>query len=226
MKKFVFIFPLVLFFCLLSLKITLPEKYMLLIQEDSVIENTQAFFFFLSSLLSIWGLSRSAKNKLTFHTALFSTLAVVFMFISMEEISWGQRVFNITNPEYFSKHNIQNEISIHNLDIAQPILHYIFIVAGAYGAFAWVIRRLLRSRIKTELHNVIDYIVPDWYLSSNFIFVFLIYFVFEYVAEPISGSFLVWRDQEPAELLFSLGILSFTIINISNLRIDIARADK
>lgn len=34
-----------------------------------------------------------------------------------EEVSWGQRVFNIKTPDSIAKHNMQNEFNLHNLEI-------------------------------------------------------------------------------------------------------------
>ncbi len=42
-------------------------------------------------------------------------LAGLYIFGAGEEISWGQRVFNLTPPKFFKEHNIQSEMNIHNL---------------------------------------------------------------------------------------------------------------
>lgn len=34
-----------------------------------------------------------------------------------EEITWGQRIFNILTPDFFYHHNIQHEINVHNLQL-------------------------------------------------------------------------------------------------------------
>ncbi|MBM9519902.1 hypothetical protein JWG39_08740 [Desulforhopalus vacuolatus] len=145
-------------------------------------------------------------------------LAIGLLFSSLEEISWGQRLFDIENPVYFEKHNVQCEISIHNLDIVQPKLHKIYILTGAYGAFAWIFVLLFVSRVKTKCLHIVNFVVPDWFISSYFFFVFFIYTLFEYITSPYSEEFLVWRDQEPMELLLSLGFFSFLVINYIKLR--------
>ena len=42
-------------------------------------------------------------------------MGLVFVFGVGEEISWGQRIFDIESPEFFIKHNAQGELNIHNL---------------------------------------------------------------------------------------------------------------
>ncbi len=45
----------------------------------------------------------------------------MFLFGAGEEISWGQRIFNIETPEFFKKHNAQKEMNLHNLVISSSM---------------------------------------------------------------------------------------------------------
>ncbi|MBL0702334.1 MAG: hypothetical protein JJV91_02510 [Desulfosarcina sp.] len=57
-----------------------------------------------------------SKGKKFFLCLLFSGL--IFLFGAGEEISWGQRIFHIETPEFFKKHNAQQEMNLHNLVIS------------------------------------------------------------------------------------------------------------
>ena len=223
MKKFIFLFSIIFFLVSLCVKLVSPSKYMLLIQEDSVIEYAQAFFYFLSSMLSFFVAVMFLKNKIALHGILYCILALGLLFVSLEEISWGQRIFDIANPDYFSQHNVQNEISFHNLQTVQPYLHKFYILTGAYGAFAWLFVFPFASKRKMRCRHIVNYVVPDWFLSSYFFFVFLIYVLFDFITKPSPGGFLVWRDQEPLELLLSLGFLLFVSTNYIKLRTCLKR---
>ena len=59
---------------------------------------------------------RNQKKKL-FLTFLLIT-ALVLLFGAGEELSWGQRLFNIQSSDFFKEHNTQKEINIHNLVFA------------------------------------------------------------------------------------------------------------
>lgn len=201
------------------MKLLSPDAYILLIKEDSFIEYTQAFFYFLSSILSFFVSINFLKNKIGMLGVLYLILAIGLLFTSLEEISWGQRIFHIANPDYFEKHNVQNEISFHNLDVVQPLLHKIYILTGAYGAFAWLFALPFVSRANEKRRYILNFVVPDWFISSYFFFVFFIYTVFDYIIMPYAGGFLLWRDQEPIELLLSIGFLFFMATNYINLRI-------
>lgn len=212
MRIIVFLFPITLFLIFLCIKLLSPDTYILLVREDSVIEYAQTLFYFLSSILSILVSRKFLKNMLAVHAVLYGMLAIGFLFISLEEISWGQRIFSITNNDYFEQHNVQHEISLHNLNMIQPLLHPIYILIGAYGAFAWLIVRPLVSREKMKCGHIVNFVVPDWFISSYFFFVFFIDILFHFI-KPYLGGFLLWKDEEPAELLLSLGFLFFVITN-------------
>jgi hypothetical protein len=217
MKFVAFLFPIALFLIFLVNKLMSPYTYALIIREDSAIEYAQALFYALASVLSFIVSSTFLRNKMVLHGVLFGALTVGLLFIALEEISWGQRIFNIENPEYFEKHNVQKEISFHNLEAVVPILKYIYILTGAYGAFAWLFVMKYVPQEKKGIGHITDYIVPDWFISSYFFFVFLIYTVFDFT-QPYSGGFLLWRDQEPFELILSLGFLLFLVSKHIKLR--------
>lgn len=42
-------------------------------------------------------------------------IALFSLFIVGEEISWGQRIFNVESSEFFQKHNAQGETNLHNM---------------------------------------------------------------------------------------------------------------
>jgi len=54
----------------------------------------------------------------------------------MEEISWGQRIFNIQTPAFLAARNLQEEINIHNLEYGRT--HALFHVATLFIAFCLV----------------------------------------------------------------------------------------
>ena len=210
-KILIFLFPIVMFLIFLVIKKVSLDTYILLVQEDAVVEYVQAFFYFLASIFSFLISIKFLKNKLTLLGVLYGILTVGLLFVSLEEISWGQRIFNIENPDYFKQHNVQDEISFHNLDTVQSSLHKIYILVGFYGAFAWLFVRQFMSMEKTKCSHIVNFVVPNWFISSYFFSVFLIYILIEL-------HLIWWRYQEPVELLLSLGFLCFAIFNYIKLQ--------
>ena len=43
-------------------------------------------------------------------------LSIVFFLIAGEEISWGQRIFDLATPDYLSSVNEQDELNFHNIN--------------------------------------------------------------------------------------------------------------
>ncbi len=82
-----------------------------LMHEDGPVENLSALFWAIGACLSIYA-AVALRGK---HRTFYILAAVVCVTAFGEEISWGQRALGIETPEFFAKHNMQSEISIHNL---------------------------------------------------------------------------------------------------------------
>lgn len=192
-------------------------------------EYAQVIMCIISAVLSALIAKRFLNNKSAFLAVMYGLLAFGLLFISLEEISWGQRLFNINNPEYFDHHNLQNEISLHNLDSVHPQLNKLYWFVGAFGGFGWLILLMFTSKTKAEHQHILNYIIPDWFISPYFFFLFFFYFFYPlldyFSAYFISigleklciGNFLLWRDQEVGELLLYMGFLIFTAYNFLRL---------
>ncbi len=83
--------------------------------EDGFIEYTTSLMLLLISILCVYRIFTISKGKSflwKFGTLIF---ALLFFFGSGEEISWGQRIFNIESSEFFKENNAQAETNLHNL---------------------------------------------------------------------------------------------------------------
>lgn len=84
------------------------------VMEDGLLEWLGFDALLFTGLLSFYRLRLWRKRPLTFSLGVLLT-AFVFSFGAGEEISYGQRLFNLTPPAFFQKYNKQGEINIHNL---------------------------------------------------------------------------------------------------------------
>jgi hypothetical protein len=224
-------FWLVLLVAIFGSKVLSPSTYRYFIREDSLIEYSQFAFYLLGSFFALLTVSRCLRNRLHLHGALYGILALGLFFIAMEEISWGQRIVGITNPDYFNKHNVQNELTLHNLDSVQPLLRHMYIAIGFYGSFSWMLAALLLPKVKLRCDNVLNFLTPPWYVAPYFFVCFSIYTFLHYIRSYYYDteigrqlgyefwSFLHWREEEHAELFLSLGFLFFTILSYRKLKI-------
>lgn len=176
----------------IALRLARPTFYHAIIQEDAVLEWLQVALYVGAALLglSTCRVHRAGRRRML--ALWFALLAAGFLLVALEEVNWGQRLFHLASPAYFQRHNFQQELNVHNLLPLQYGLHQAYILIGAYGAFAWI---LLRRPF-----------APPWFLMPYFLVPCAVYIALTYVDPPyLPGSALLYRDQEPAELMLALG---------------------
>lgn len=93
------------------------QSVMALAKEDGFFEYAGAFFFLFTGILFLMNFWKGRKRGkvFSFRNALFLVLGLVFILGFFEEISWGQRIFDIQTPEAIKEINAQDELNLHNL---------------------------------------------------------------------------------------------------------------
>ncbi|MBL4724562.1 MAG: hypothetical protein JKY73_04095 [Lutibacter sp.] len=84
-------------------------------KEDGFAEYGTAFLLFCSSMLLFSRFFKLFKLKKGFWKLGIFFMAIIFLFGAGEEISWGQRIFNVESSEYFLENNAQGETNLHNM---------------------------------------------------------------------------------------------------------------
>ena len=99
-------------------------------REDGVVEYAGFACFLIGSVLAFVAAfrSRPARRRVVGAAA----LGVVLLFAAGEEISWGQRLFDIDTPQALVDGNRQDELNLHNVDgLQQKAVIAQLAVAGA-----------------------------------------------------------------------------------------------
>jgi len=220
-KLFVFILPILIFFCLYrihEISIYLYQAswidfdlYHSIIGEDSIIEYSTAFFYLIASIFGAFLAVRFLKQKKYLFGISYIILSLGMFFVFGEEISWGQRIFDIPTFGYFQGRSLQNENTIHNL---RGTFYYFLLLSkfiGFYGSLSWM---LLLIDIKKFRFILNPYFIPKWYLMSYFMPIMLTVFVF-YTKYPKSvyHALITGEFTEPSEFLLSIGFFLFVFIN-------------
>ncbi len=121
-------------------------------KEDGFAEYGTAFLLFCSSVLLISRFFKLKNYKKPLWKLGILAIALVFIFGAGEEISWGQRIFNIESSEYFKENNAQGETNLHNLVVdgkkvnkiifsqllTAVLVIYLIITPFLYRKFNWV----------------------------------------------------------------------------------------
>ena len=84
-------------------------------KEDGFAEYGTAFLLFCSSMLLFSRFFKLFKLKKGFWKLGIFFMAIIFLFGAGEEISWGQRIFNVESSDYFLENNAQGETNLHNM---------------------------------------------------------------------------------------------------------------
>ena len=85
-------------------------------REDHLFENLTAVFLFLGSALYFLSFNTSGRK----YYFLF-LMGLLLFFGGGEEISWGQRIFHFITPVKMEAINVQDETTIHNIEIFNNI---------------------------------------------------------------------------------------------------------
>jgi len=102
-----------------------PDSFRYYVREDGPAEYATAFFLFAGSLVAIFRAFSCCRGKRHLPVLTWSVLSFLFFFAAGDEISWGQRIFNIESSEFFLKYNKQAETNIHNLVVAGKSINMI-----------------------------------------------------------------------------------------------------
>jgi len=87
-----------------------PIAYIWATYEDLVGEWAQTYFFLAATILSVLVASQKTRYRW-----FFVVLAIACSYVVLEEISWGQRIFGFSTPDFLKSRNLQGEANLHNL---------------------------------------------------------------------------------------------------------------
>jgi hypothetical protein len=211
------LFPLLFLLVMTLCKVLSPRLYLFLVGEDNVVESA-TFLAYLMAWVVAMSLSIDFyRQQHGVYALLYGVLSAGLFLIAMEEISWGQRIFHMHTPAYFAAHNYKDEINFHNLS-GFPIDDS-FIVVAFYGAFArFFVPKALKGRyptlveLVTPAHSLFWYFFGAFALYSYYHSLHYIYGL-QWKEVLAAGRYVTSKDQEPTELLLSLGFLLFIVFN-------------
>lgn len=219
LKWTIFTFPLIVITGFVWLKLSYKDIYSGLIQEDSSIEYLQVLLYMAAAIASFFNARYFYVKRDLALASIHCLFFLVLLFVSLEELSWGQRIIGFQGPDVIINSNKQHEFTIHNLRRVQRYLHKAYILVGFLGAFSDLI---IVKIIGLEKRLAIKSLAPDRMLIFYFLPTFLIYLYLQYADKVLVrslgfqdceiGRHIVFRDQEPAELLLSLGFLLWTLM--------------
>ena len=202
----VFLAPLIVWpvFLLYRIQVDDMKSYLRRISEGSLVE-WLGFLLLFSAAILLWKAARLQGAARV--TLLMRTGAVGLFLLSMEEMSWGQMIFNWDTPELMNEHNIQHETNLHNLSFLNA--HTWTIAACVFTLLFGlaVAGFLLRRRGILVFGSLADVLLPLGCTASYFAISALMYWGVVLEKWGYDLVLLHTREQEIAEFLFSIGVL-------------------
>ena len=173
----------------------LPISYNYFVSEDSWVEYGTFACYLWAGLLLFKSMITDSRLRNPGHIL----FCLALLFVAMEEISWGQRIFGIRTPYIVAKYNYQSEISLHNTSFIPSE----FILGFAILIWSVVIPQLhLRWNFARTLMNKIGIPIVSFELQPYFVTAFL-----------LKNIEVVIRNAELAELILGAAFLIF-VLNI------------
>ncbi len=221
-KTAVFCLPVLFAALCLYFKVSNKPYYQHLISEDSVFEWAQCFLYAAAGLLSVYCACLYLRCKRSLSALSFLIIAAGLLFVAGEEISWGHSMLKLELPSYFREHNVQGDLTLHNLDSVQPYLHNAYIMVGFFGAFSWLLLRICpQGRAEKQLSEIVPSGLTTLYFLPTFLFYLYVEHLLPFVRTlnyslldvtfDYRKSFILYKDQEAVELLLAMGSLIFVI---------------
>jgi len=195
--------------------------------EDGPVEYATFIFYLSSSIISVFISAIFIKTDKKLFGVLYLILFAFFAFIALEEISWGQRIFELERPDLFSS-NKQGEINVHNLPMLTGYAFFYYMIMGVIGTFGWVLY-LIKSN--TKYNFFVRHFIPKWYFATFFIPGIMLsipfhHLVFNPQVPEIIQEMFRYAGDEAAEFFISLGIFVFVLSIFFRLRTKVTRIKK
>lgn len=112
--------------CVVLLKLSVQDiyRYKRLLVEGGILEYSQALILFTSAWIGAWIgwlISKDFRQRLSMrlHSVVYAIIAFVMLLVGLEEIAWGQILFDWKTPENIAAVNAQNQTTLHNLEFFQ-----------------------------------------------------------------------------------------------------------
>ena len=132
-----------------------PEQALWWVAEDGVVEWATVAVYLI---LAAWIFRRIAVQKGPLPLA-YIVLLVFCLFVALEEISWGQRLFGWSTPDWMAQRNIQGETNLHNIQVGgidwshTPWMQWVRVAALA-GLLALGALALIDPRVRSGLDRL------------------------------------------------------------------------
>jgi hypothetical protein len=192
------------------------RRFLWLLEEWRPVELLQVVFYGLAALLAFRVALWLWREQQRMVAVLYIFAGLGLLFISGEEVSWGQPIFRRIfswwpDRDALRDINVQGETTIHNMRSLSGVFNWLFFSIALYGVFSPLLFRVERWRADSRLRLLAmpAMTIPAFLLTTVYMIVRL--FVAPYVGLLDSQAFM--RYKEVIELTLAFGTCVFTWLN-------------
>jgi hypothetical protein len=202
--------------------VRLPDLFVWITAEDSLIEWLQFVLIFTSSVIFALLSIRLFQRRQVGAGILCLLIALGTFFVAGEEIAWGQHVFGWSTPEALEKVNVQDETTLHNISSVHPIFVYGVMLAGLYGTLAPIVKAVWFKRKQSSL--LVSLLIPPLCLVPAFSMPFA--YRFSRLALGVDALFPalifpITKFSEVTELCLYFAVMVFAWLNLRRLPVTV-----
>lgn len=180
-------------------------------REDRLLEWLSSAMLLVAGLISMTtGLGLVGVSHQRVGAAQFA-LGLILLLVFLEEISWGQRLFDWPTPHLLSNSNIQGETNLHNIRVFDRLIYSVLMWASVLALFGAIGRILLHraGRVTT-----MDFFAPPLVLVPALLLV-IAWTLDGSVGDVVRGVFpYAPVGSEFPEVVFGIFILLFAWGNV------------
>lgn len=130
--------------------------------EDGLVEWLTVCWLLFSSILCITRIFKLKSKRSKLFLLMLAFFAAGFFFGAGEEVSWGQRIFNVQSSEFFQTHNAQGETNLHNLVVGETKINKLIfgLTLGIIIAIYCLILPTLARKVPAVMKLVEKFAIP------------------------------------------------------------------
>ena len=163
---------------LLCIKIYSENYYTFLLRENGIVENVSFILYLVSAIIFFIAYFKEKE--------LFKAFIGICCFVfSLEEISYGQSIWQFDSPAFFKIYNTQNEVNLHNLVFFNNDLFFMGILIIIFLIVPLANNRLIRC----------NKLLVSYRISTLFLLIIVLH---------LFDSLMNLQFDEVAEMLYSI----------------------
>ena len=192
--------------CITAVKILLgdSEFYQNSLDENSLIEWLTFLLLIMSAYIhACIGLTKEFKGGRRY----FFLASIALFILGMEELSWGQMVFNWETPNQLALINSQGETTLHNIYGINTLIDPMLLMALTVAILLTIFMKINNSKLALKSYGL-ELITPSKSILPVMCFAWIIT---AYIVLNPSGSFLQRGEIEWSEFLISFAIVMHSI---------------